>query len=221
MIEGFLLIDKPEGRTSFSLVAEVRRLSGQKKVGHAGTLDPFATGLLILLLGTPWTRKASSFMGQEKEYTTLIRLGIATDTFDRDGTVISTSDREPSRDEVEKVLAHFQGIIAQVPPMFSAKKIAGKRLYEHARMGVEVERKPCSVEVHTTLLEYSYPYLRVSIRCSKGTYIRSIGHEIGLMLGSYGHLVELRRTKSGIYGVNEALDGSLLTYENIKQSVRQ
>lgn len=220
-MEGYLLIDKPEGRTSFSMVAELRRHTGQKKIGHAGTLDPFATGLLVLLLGKKWTTKASEFMGQDKEYRTTIRLGISTDSYDRDGTVTSISDYMPSLEMVQESISHFQGEILQVPPMFSAKKVAGTRLYEHARSGIEIERKPCLVHVVTELVEYTYPYLQLKINCSKGTYIRSIGHDIGLLLGCGGHLSELRRTKSGKLSVEKALDGSILSLAEISKNIQQ
>ena len=218
-MEGFLLLDKPEGRTSFSMVAEVRRISKQKKIGHAGTLDPFATGLLVLLLGKKWTRRANEFMGQHKRYETVVRLGITTDSYDRDGAILDTSNLIPTLSEIQEVLPFFQGTILQVPPMFSAKKVQGKRLYEHAREGKTIERKPCPVTIQTTLVGHSYPYLRLQIDCSKGTYIRSIGHEIGVKLGCGAHLCELRRTHIGSFCVDKALPSHSLTFHEIQKNL--
>jgi len=204
-VGGVLLIDKPVGRSSFHLVHIVRKKIGVQKVGHAGTLDPFASGLLILLIGKEWTRQQDVFMRGDKEYIATVRLGASTDSYDIDGTITEESDYIPSIDEVKKVLQKFQGECLQVPPMFSAKKVQGKRLYELARKGVEIERKPVSVQLETELLSYVYPNLEIRVRCSKGTYIRSIGHEIGVLLESYGHVITLQRTRSGIFSLSEAI----------------
>ena len=203
--EGILLIDKPPGMTSFSVVAALRRRLGVKKIGHSGTLDPFATGLLVMLVGRNFTKLADSFISDDKEYKAILRLGVATDSYDSDGQVVANSDKKPSLEEVQEAIGHFQGKIEQVPPMFSAKKIGGKRLYEMARKGIEVERKPCLVEVTTTLLRYEYPELEIHVTCSKGTYIRSIGHEIGTRLGSYAYLTALRRLRSGNFRLEESI----------------
>lgn len=219
--EGLLLVDKQEGRTSFSAVARVRAMTGQKTVGHAGTLDPFATGLLILLLGRAWTRRADEFMHQQKEYHTVLRLGAETDSYDCDGNITNTSSYEPSFDDVQHILERFQGEQLQIPPMFSAKKIQGKRLYEHARKGIVVERKPSVVHISTTFVEYAYPYLTLDVRCSKGTYIRSLGHDIGQALGCYAHLASLRRTKSGSLTVQNACILENTTKESIVNYIHQ
>ena len=203
--EGILLIDKPPGMTSFSVVAALRRRLGVKKIGHSGTLDPFATGLLVMLVGRNFTKLADSFISDDKEYKAILHLGVATDSYDSDGEIVANSDKRPSLEEVQEVISHFQGKIEQVPPMFSAKKIGGKRLYEMARKGLEVERKPCHVEVTTTLLRYKYPELEIHVTCSKGTYIRSIGHEIGTRLGSYAYLKALRRLRSGNFRLEESV----------------
>ena len=209
--EGILLVDKPSGRTSFSLVALARKRTGQKKIGHAGTLDPFATGLLILLLGRNWTRKADLFLTADKEYSATIRFGRATDSYDRDGQTTATSFYVPSQEEVETLLRNFQGEYNQIPPMFSAKKKNGNKLYELARKGISIEREPQKVNIHTHLEWYCYPDLKVYIRCSKGTYIRSIANDLGEKLGCYAYVQELKRTRSGSFVLEKAL--SFETFE--------
>lgn len=208
--EGILLVDKPRGKTSFSLVAILRKTTGIQKIGHAGTLDPFATGVMIMLIGKPYTRLSDQFLGQDKEYEATLRLGVETDTFDSDGKVIAESDEIPSLSELEKGISQFQGTILQTPPMFSAKKIHGKKLYELARKGIEVERKAVEVKVSTELLSYTYPYARLRISCSKGTYIRSIAHDLGTLLGCYAHLEALTRLRSGPFLLKDCLNGSQL-----------
>ena len=208
--EGLLLVNKPEGRTSFSLIRSLRKLTGIKKIGHAGTLDPFATGVMVILLGREYTKLSDKLLTQDKEYTALVSLGVSTDTYDCDGKVVARSKKEPTLEEIELVIAKFQGEIEQIPPMFSAKKIAGKKLYEIARKGGTVERLPAKVKLTTELLSYDYPTLSLKVSCSKGTYIRSIAHEMGQLLGCGAHLTKLNRTRSGIFCLNECLDGSLL-----------
>ncbi len=203
--EGILLVDKPSGRTSFSIVACVRKKTGQATVGHAGTLDPFATGLLVLLLGRPWTRQAATFLHHDKEYEATFRLGQERDSYDRDGAVVATSHSVPTLQEIESSLCHFQGEYWQTPPMFSAKKIGGKRLYELARRGIDVETQPTLVKIATTLLSYSYPDLRVYIHCSKGTYVRAIAQDLGKRLGCLAYVEQLRRTACGHFSIAEAL----------------
>ena len=180
---GILLIDKPKGRTSFSLIPFLRKLSGLQTIGHAGTLDPFATGVMVMLLGKPFTKLSDQFLTNDKEYLAQVRLGIATDTFDCDGKETSTSEKIPTREEIETCLKKYQGTIFQTPPMFSAKKVKGKKLYELARKGIEIEREPIQITLTTRLLDYHYPYLDLSITCSKGTYIRSLADDIGKDLG--------------------------------------
>jgi len=218
--EGILLVDKPSGRTSFSLVALARKRTGQKKIGHAGTLDPFATGLLILLLGRAWTRKADLFLTEDKEYSATVKLGKATDSYDRDGQTTATSPYIPSQKEIESVLKGFQGEYNQIPPMFSAKKKDGKKLYELARKGINIDREPQKVKIHTHLEWYSYPDLKVYIRCSKGTYIRSIANDLGEKLGCYAYVHELERTRSGSFSLEKAV--SFETFETCtSETVRE
>lgn len=207
---GVLLVNKPRGKTSFSLVAALRRKLQVKKIGHAGTLDPFATGVLVLLVGKEFTRMSDKLLCQDKEYLAEVRLGVSTDTYDCDGQVVSQSDEIPTLQQIESALSHFQGDVEQMPPMFSAKKINGKKLYELARQGKVVERQLVKIHLKTTLLSYEYPHLLLRISCSKGTYIRSIAYDLGQMLGCGAHLSNLTRERSGQFHLQDCLDGELL-----------
>jgi len=209
-LKGVLLIDKPKNVTSFSLVKALRKATLVQKIGHAGTLDPFATGLMVMLLGKEYTTLSQHYTSEGKEYQCTIVLGVATDSYDLDGKITARSSHIPKREEVEQLLSYFQGAIQQIPPMFSAKKIKGKRLYQLARLGIEVARTPITVTVQTNLLSYEYPHLSLHIICSKGTYIRSMAHDIGARLGCGGHLSELRRLSSGNFHVNSSYDGHFL-----------
>lgn len=209
-LHGILVIDKPVGKSSFAFVQAARRVFNERCVGHAGTLDPLASGLLVLLIGRPYTKQSDSFLLQDKGYQTRLHLGSATTTYDQEGEVTHESSYIPSLAEVEEVIASFQGSISQEPPMFSAKKVGGKKLYELARQGLHIERKPLQVEVAIKLLDYTYPYIDLEVSCSKGTYIRSLGHDIGKKLTTFAHLETLRRVKSGIFTLENALDGNRL-----------
>ncbi len=204
-LEGILLIDKPKGKTSFSLVAILRRLIGVQKIGHAGTLDPLATGVMVLLVGKNFTRQSDRFLSADKEYRGILKLGEATDSYDAEGALTESSDKIPSLEEIQKALSLFQGEVWQTPPMFSAKKIAGKKLYELARKGIEVERAPVKVFMKIILESYTYPHLHLHITCSKGTYIRSLAHDLGKQLGCLAHLLELRRLRSGTFRIEDCL----------------
>lgn len=208
---GILLVNKPKGKTSFHLVAMLRRLLGVKTIGHAGTLDPFATGVMILLIGKACTRLSSKFLSQDKEYVANLRLGVRTDSYDCDGTVIETSDLIPTEEAVLAAVSKFQGTMLQTPPMFSAKKVGGKKLYELARQGISIEREAKEVHLQTTFLHYEYPYLSLKIACSKGTYIRSIAEDMGQLLGCGAHLEDLTRTRSGPFTLQECIDGTTLS----------
>ncbi len=196
--------------TSFAVVAAARRRLGVKKIGHGGTLDPFATGLLVLLVGRNYTRRAGEFLQGDKHYAACLKLGVATDSYDLEGKEVAKSDKVPTLDDIQAVLATFQGTLQQVPPMFSAKKIDGVRLYELARKGVEVERKAVCVQVEITFLRYNYPELEIEVRCSKGTYIRSLAEDIGRALGTYAHLIALRRIGSGKFSLQDSIEFSAL-----------
>ena len=164
--EGVLLVDKPEGKTSFSLVTALRKLTRIETIGHAGTLDPFATGLMVMLIGKNFTRLSQTYLCQDKEYVCKLHLGITTDSYDCDGKTTATSPLIPTLADIEKALLSFQGEIQQTPPMFSAKKVDGKKLYELARKGITIERKAAAVKVTSEFLAYEYPYLIVRFKCT-------------------------------------------------------
>lgn len=202
---GILVVNKAAGNTSFSLVSLLRKLTGERKIGHAGTLDPFATGVMVMLIGPAYTRLSEQFINHDKEYLTTVQLGIATTTYDCEGEVTSESTLIPELSEIEKALENFQGEIQQIPPMFSAKKIKGQKLYHLARKGVEIERPPALVKVWTQILAYEYPYLRLRVRCSKGTYIRSLAHDLGVLLKTGAHLAALQRSRSGPFTLEQSI----------------
>jgi tRNA pseudouridine55 synthase len=218
-MDGILIIDKPAGLTSHDVVARARRLLGERRVGHTGTLDPFATGVLVLLLGRA-TRLAQFLSGAEKEYEATVRLGFSTDTGDLTGGrrgEVSGFAEVWGRARIEPALGPLRGEIEQVPPMYSAKKIEGRKLYELARQGVEVERKAVRVSIRE--LEFGgggdADVMRlnddgtqdVSLRvvCSAGTYVRTLAESIGESLGVGAHLAALRRTRAGTFGVAESV----------------
>lgn len=203
--EGFiLLIDKEPDWTSFDVVAKLRNILKIKKIGHAGTLDPFATGLLLILVGKA-TKKQDELMLSDKVYETDIKLGEKTDSFDRTGAVIASSDKQVSDEEIRSAVMSLTGEQLQLPPMFSAIKKDGKRLYELARKGIEIEREPRKITIHSIdILSIQDNILRVRVHCSKGTYIRSLADDIGEKLGTYAHLKELRRVSIGSYSVENA-----------------
>lgn len=211
--EGILLLDKPKGKTAFDLVAILRRILHVKTIGHAGTLDPMATGVMVMLVGKKYTTLSNQFLSAEKEYVGRIHLGIETDSYDAEGVSVATSDKIPTESEVSCALEKFQGQILQIPPMFSAKKINGQKLYHLARQGKTIERPPQEVIVKTELLSYAYPYIDLRVTCSKGTYIRSIAHDLGHLLGCGAHLSALVRTRSGSYNLSECVKGERL-YNN-------
>jgi tRNA pseudouridine55 synthase len=210
VFEGILPICKPKRKTSFSLVNILRKLTHIRKIGHAGTLDPFADGVMILLIGKRFTQLSHQFLCQDKEYLATVYLGIVTDTYDIEGQITSQCSFVPPLSEIEEVLLKFQGTILQIPPMFSAKKIEGKKLYELARKGITVERQAIPVNLHIRLIDYSYPNLRLKIHCSKGTYIRSLAYDIGIELGCGAHLSSLTRVRSGQFTLDDCCDGARL-----------
>ncbi len=208
MTEGFLLVDKPGGITSHDVVAAVRRATGTRKVGHAGTLDPMATGLLVIAVGRV-TRLIRFVQEQPKTYEARIVFGVATDTLDADGAVLTREPLPVSEEEVAEASARFVGRIHQVPPMVSALKIDGRRLYELAREGKEVERAPRPVEIHAIeILDHApgeYPETTIRVVCGSGTYIRTLADDIAGALGGRAHLGELRRTAIGSHHVDAAV----------------
>jgi tRNA pseudouridine55 synthase len=200
-----VLVDKPRGWTSFGVVKKLRWLLGIRKVGHAGTLDPMATGLLICLIGKG-TRSVDHFMGLPKEYTGTLRLGQVTPSYDAETDIIGEVDPTGVTDAaLEEARAILTGTIRQTTPMYSAVKVGGERLYKKARRGEEVERPPRIVEVHEfRLTARQGADVDFLVRCSKGTYIRSLAHDLGQLVGVGAHLVALRRTAIGAYRVDDA-----------------
>jgi len=206
-VDGVIVVDKPEALTSHDVVNRVRRLVNTRRVGHLGTLDPMATGVLPLLIGRA-TRLAQFFSTNEKEYDGTIRFGWATDTYDRTGTPASPA-AEPgfSRAELEAILSGFRGAYLQTPPPFSAKKVSGTPAYRFARKKIAVELEPVEVTVpELELLEFDGAMARIRVRCSAGTYLRSIAHEAGQRLGCGAFLQALRRTRSGDFKEDQAYE---------------
>lgn len=210
---GIYLVDKPAGPSSFRIVQQVRRALGVRKVGHAGTLDPFASGLLIVCAGRPATRMISRLMAGEKEYEAVLHLGTETDTLDPEGRVIAERPvPELSAGEIEACLAGFRGSQLQAPPAYSAVKHQGRPLYHYARRGISIAREPRPVMI--SKLEgrrIAGDRLAIKVSCSKGTYIRCLAADIGRSLGCGAHLGSLRRLRSGPFFVDNALPGSDLT----------
>ena len=211
---GVFLIDKPVGPTSFAMVQRVRRALGVKKVGHAGTLDPFASGLLVVCVGRPATRIIDQLMAGVKEYRAILQLGVETDTQDPEGRVIAVQPVTGVDEErIARVLVQFTGELMQTPPAYSALKHQGKPLYAYARKGIIVSKEPRRVVIGQLVSEGFDPdtgRLTVRVTCGKGTYIRTLGADIGRELGCGAHLVALRRLQSGPFRVEAAIDGALL-----------
>ena len=207
-MDGLLLIDKPAGWTSHDVVAKLRGILKIRAIGHAGTLDPFATGLLVLGVGKG-TKKLTALVGVDKEYFATIRLGATSDTFDKEGVIVEQNmAKEPTRDEIEIALNKFRGGYDQLAPLHSAKKIRGKKLYDLARAGKATEEmrpmKQVKIEA-ITIVEYNWPNLKIDVKCGSGTYIRSLADDIGRELGVGGYCIELRRTKVGEFDVKDAV----------------
>ena len=204
-MEGLLNIDKPAGLTSHDVVGRVRRLAGLKRVGHAGTLDPLATGVLLVALGRA-TRLIEYITGQPKTYRTTIRLGQTTDSYDAEGEIVAEAPVQVDEAAIRAALDPFRGPIQQLPPMYSAIKRDGQPLYKLARQGIEVERQPRAVTIYElTLLAWQPPFLELEVVCSAGTYIRSLAHDLGQALDCGGHVTVLRRTAVGGFLVEEAV----------------
>jgi tRNA pseudouridine55 synthase len=211
-MDGFIVVDKPAGMTSHAVVSAVRRIAGQKKAGHTGTLDPFATGVLPVALGEG--TKAIPFLDEAvKEYRAVMRLGAATDTQDCTGTVIREGEwREVTREGVNETAALFTGRLLQVPPMYSALKRDGVPLYRLARRGEEVAREARPVDIHELAIEeISLPDVAFRVRCSRGTYVRTLANDIGERLGCGAHLIALCRALSGAFSIDAAVSLDRLT----------
>ncbi|MCJ7514431.1 MAG: tRNA pseudouridine(55) synthase TruB [Dehalococcoidia bacterium] len=205
-IDGILIVNKPEGKTSFSVVAWLKRLTGEKRVGHSGTLDTIATGVLPVCLGQA-TRVTQFLTNSSKTYLAQIELGITTDTFDRQGKIVER--RDPGGitvTRVEEALIAFRGVIDQTPPAFSAVKQGGRRSYELARAGIPVKLKSRRVEItKLELISCRLPQIEINVDCSKGTYIRSLANDIGQYLGCGAHLKNLKRLRCGQFSIQDAL----------------
>jgi tRNA pseudouridine55 synthase len=201
---GLLLIDKPVGITSFDIIRALRRQTGVRKVGHAGTLDPMASGLMLMLVGTA-TKQAGRFSGLDKTYVAEMTLGATSTTGDREGELTPVSGQKPSQEQLEGALEPFVGEITQTPSQYSAIKVGGVRAYKLARAGKAVTMPPRQITIHAiTLLEYAYPLVRFEAKVSSGTYIRSLAEDIGRTLQTGAYLSALRRTQIGEFSLDQA-----------------
>lgn len=203
---GFLNVYKPKGITSHDVVSALRRITKVKQIGHTGTLDPFAEGVLPICIGK--ATRLIEYLDDDKAYTGTIQLGSSTTTYDLEGEEVNFSDKKVTFNEIEAALDKFRGEIEQLPPIYSAIKVNGKKLYEYAREGKEVKIEPRGVNISKLeILEYDETNRRLTlhIECSKGTYIRSIAHDLGTELTTFGHLVKLVRVKAGMFEVNNAV----------------
>lgn len=204
-MDGIVIVDKPQGWTSQDVTARLRRVFGTRRIGHGGTLDPMATGVLPVFVGRA-TRAVEFFEHAEKTYETVLRLGITTDTEDMTGTVLTEENVSFTEEQLQETLAAFRGEILQVPPMYSALKVNGQKLCDLARKGKTVERQPRPITIHElTLVEQGENTLRLRVRCSKGTYIRTLCKDIGEKLGCGGCMESLRRVAAGEYTIDEAV----------------
>lgn len=203
-MNGIIIIDKPEGRTSHDIVYEVRRLTGIKKVGHTGTLDPMATGVLPVCVGNA-TKAADMLTLSDKTYIAELVLGKTTDTQDAEGNILTECEVNCTEAEIREAVGSFKGEIEQIPPMYSAVKQNGKKLYELARKGIEVERKSRKVTIHSIeILEINGTHVKIEVSCSKGTYIRTLCEDIGKKLNTGAYMNTLRRTKTGCFSINKS-----------------
>ena len=203
---GFLNVYKPKGKTSHDVVAILRRVTKIKQIGHTGTLDPFAEGVLPICIGK--ATRLIEYLNDDKAYIGTVQLGKSTTTYDLEGETVEVSDKTPDLEEIENELKNFRGDIEQLPPIYSAIKVNGKKLYEYARKGEEVEIKPRSVNIsELKILNYDQEnrILELYIKCSKGTYIRSIAHDLGKNLRCFGHLIKLVRVKAGDFEVKNSV----------------
>ncbi|MFZ3072245.1 MAG: tRNA pseudouridine(55) synthase TruB [Thermodesulfobacteriota bacterium] len=205
-MNGVLVIDKPKGPTSHDVVSAVKRKLRAKKVGHLGTLDPLATGVLPLVIDGA-TKFASRLCGNEKEYLAVMKLGETTDTYDSEGKVLKSSDSSSvTEDDVIRALKGLCGKIKQMPPMFSAMKKNGVPLYKLARKGITIEREPKQIEIFSIAeISVDFPFVTFTVACSAGTYVRTICFDAGVVLGCGGHLTELRRTRSGMFTLSDSI----------------
>ena len=209
---GFLNVYKPAGMTSFDVISVLRKITHIKQIGHSGTLDPFATGVLPICIGK--STKLIEYLPDDKEYIATVKLGCDTDTYDLDGQIVKTYNKTADKEKFCEILKTFEGEIEQYPPKYSAIKVNGKKLYEYARSGQDIEIKPRKVFISKIeLIDFieTEQIAKIVVACSKGTYIRSIAYDIGQKLQCGGHLIALERTKAGMFSVESAIK-----LENIK-----
>ena len=204
-MNGIINVYKPEGITSFDVIYKVRRILNTRRIGHTGTLDPMASGVLPICVGKA-TRAAELLVASDKEYICSLKFGAETDTQDSTGEVTATSDKRPSEQEFRKAVSAFIGETEQIPPMFSAVHVGGVRLYKLARRGETVERKPRKINIFDiSVLSFSEDKAEIKVVCSKGTYIRTLCEDIGKKLGCLSHMTALKRTRSGIFTIEDAV----------------
>lgn len=218
-MDGVINVLKPKGITSFDVVRDIRKIAKIKKVGHTGTLDPLASGVLPVCIGKA-TKIVDYIMEGTKTYRVEMKLGTTTDTYDREGTVLEKKEVSVSPEEVEKAIEKYKGDIEQVPPMYSALKVNGQKLYDLARKGIEVEREARKIQIHDIcILSIDLPYIIFDVKCSKGTYIRSLCFDIGNDLGSGAVMWNLERLEASPFNIKEAIKLEDLNEENIKQFI--
>ncbi len=204
-MNGLLVVDKPKGITSFDVIRRLRQITGVRKIGHTGTLDPLASGVMLLVFGSA-TKRAADYSKLDKSYAAEVMLGATSSTGDAEGEKTAVSDHKPTLDEVRTVLKAFVGPITQTPPVYSAIKIAGQEAYKRARRGETVEMPSRAVTIHALeLIDYVYPLIRFTADVSSGTYIRTLAEDIGQKLGTGAYLSGLVRTKVGEFGLDQAL----------------
>ncbi len=220
MMNGVINVYKPSGITSFDVVRTIKRLSRTKKVGHTGTLDPMATGVLPICIGNA-TKIVDYIMQNHKVYKATLKLGVTTDTYDREGKILSESElSNVTNKHIEEVIRDFIGDIEQMPPMYSALKVNGKRLYELARQGIEVERQKRKITIYDINIEnIDIPYVKFTVKCSKGTYIRSLCYDIGDILKVGGAMWDLERVETGTFSIENSIALEDLNEENIESFI--
>ena len=206
-LKGIVAINKPKGPTSHDIIDQLRRLTGEKRIGHAGTLDPLASGVLVVAIGREFTKQIDSLMKTEKEYVALVKLGETSTTDDEEGAKVKSPKlKVQSQNDIADTLKKFEGEIDQIPPVYSAIKLKGKKAYELARAGKAVEMKPRSVWIKSIeLLKYEWPFLAIRVTCGPGVYIRSLARDIGEKLGVGGYMAELERTRVGDFKIENAI----------------
>ncbi|SHH18559.1 tRNA pseudouridine(55) synthase TruB [Clostridium grantii] len=216
-MNGVIIVDKPVGISSFDVIRRIKKATNIKKIGHTGTLDPLASGVLPICIGKA-TKLSNYLMSEKKTYRAELKLGVVTDTYDREGKILSENTIELSKEKVTEAIMSFVGEIKQIPPMYSALKINGKRLYELARQGIEVEREKRDITIYNIdIINMDLPYIIFDVQCSKGTYIRSLCYDIGEKLNVGGCMWNLRRISSGHFNIEESIELDKITKENFSE----